>query len=365
MYLNRHAPATIIKVYEEVRSAHFERLIENDYATQLFYRKASYDFEPGMESSRIAYQGSRLSIAGEVFRSDATIVELNEPLFVRALPLTVLCLAAARLRPLRGGKRPRIVTYAIENIDVVAKVAGHSALPERCVRPFLRAALSALISGFDKVAFGTDAARRAYVAVTGVLPRKLVSQVIPPLEPACQNCDLSRKATTVLFLGAFDERKGIDILMRAWPAVIKAVPEARLDIIGKGPREMSIAEWLKQKSGVRLNIDPPRKEIHRALSATKVLVLPSISSRYWREQVGLPILEGLSHGCSVVTTEDTGLADWLKNHGHRVLPNRHTAEDLSSSLIDALREERDALNITKDLPIISGRYAAEDWLCRS
>ena len=82
----------------------------------------------------------------------------------------------------------------------------------------------------------------------------------------------------------------------------------------------------------------------------------------WREQVGLPIAEGLAHGCSRVTADQTGLADWLTAHGHIVLPAGQTTEGLALGIIAALRLRRKPESVIGDLPAVDGRLAADDWL---
>ena len=66
-------------------------------------------------------------------------------------------------------------------------------------------------------------------------------------------------------------------------------------------------------------------------------MLPSQPTSAWREQVGLPIVEGLSYGCTIVTTTETGLAGWLSEHRHRVLPADANEAQLAAAIIDALR----------------------------
>ncbi|MFY9588468.1 MAG: glycosyltransferase, partial [Actinomycetota bacterium] len=41
----------------------------------------------------------------------------------------------------------------------------------------------------------------------------------------------------VLFVGRFVEKKGLDVLLKAWPEVRAAVPDARLRVLGSGPLE--------------------------------------------------------------------------------------------------------------------------------
>jgi glycosyltransferase involved in cell wall biosynthesis len=67
-------------------------------------------------------------------------------------------------------------------------------------------------------------------------------------------------------------------------------------------------------AGVSVIVDPPRAEVHELLRSSAVVAMPSVRRPGWREQIGLPLVEGLTHGCRVVTTTETGLADDLREH---------------------------------------------------
>jgi glycosyltransferase involved in cell wall biosynthesis len=90
--------------------------------------------------------------------------------------------------------------------------------------------------------------------------------------------------------------------------------------------------------------------------------LPSRREGRWREQIGLSIVEGLAHGCHIVATPDTGLSEWLRLHGHDVLPNEFTVADLTAALRDAARNQLDPAAVRASLPPLDCRVRAENWM---
>jgi glycosyltransferase involved in cell wall biosynthesis len=186
--------------------------------------------------------------------------------------------------------------------------------------------------------------------------------VVPALPVACPCAqgDAQRRPR-VVFLGAFAARKGFPLLAEAWPLVLADQPDAELVVVGKGELE-PLAHELGALSSVRVVVDPPRDAIHEELRQARVLALPSQRAGRWREQVGLPIVEGLAHGCTVVTTDETGLADWLVETGHRVLHAPTSVEDLAGSIAAALRENRSAADVSATLPLTDGRLEADAWM---
>ena len=91
-------------------------------------------------------------------------------------------------------------------------------------------------------------------------------------------------------------------------------------------------------------------------------VLLSQPTPTWREQVGLPVVEGLAHGCTVVTTTETGLAGWLAAHGHEVLPPGAPDGEVAAAVDRALGRRRPAGDVLADLPAADGRLAADRWM---
>jgi glycosyltransferase involved in cell wall biosynthesis len=167
----------------------------------------------------------------------------------------------------------------------------------------------------------------------------------------------------VTFVGAFDERKGLRQLLAAWPQVLEARPGTPLRLLGKGGLARLALDAQDAYDDVTVLLDPERSAIHEAMRSSKVVVLLSQPSATWREQVGLPIVEGLSHGCEIVTTTETGLADWLREHGHQVLDARTSGPaEVAAAVHRSLDADRTPADVVTDLPPEDGRLAADRWM---
>jgi glycosyltransferase involved in cell wall biosynthesis len=347
------------QLYESVRTVHLERASGQE-PTAIVYRYRRYDFDESLTVGIEMVQASPIAAARLVARSHLRVLEINEPLMLGSLPTTALALFLISLRGFAGKKRPTVVTYAIGNDDPFIARA-----PLR-VRTAIRRRLERILARYvwrhtDRIAFGTEAARLTYA---GILPQASgpVSRLIPALPAACALCASDAPSETIVFLGAFSVRKGFDLVLASWAIVSEALPSARLQLLGKGPMEPEAIALASRDERVSLVVDPPRSLIHDGLRSAQVLVLPSQSSPTWREQVGLPIVEALSHGCSIVTTEETGLASWLEDHGHSVVPSSADAAALAEATVAQLRRQREAGDVLSDLPATDGRLAAENWL---
>jgi len=172
----------------------------------------------------------------------------------------------------------------------------------------------------------------------------------------------TKSPNLVTFVGSFVERKGIRELMDSWDELHSLDPDARLAVMGKGRLESEVREWARGREDISLSLDPPRAEIHETLRRSSVLVLLSQTHRYWREQLGLPILEGLSHGCEIVATSETGIAQWLQEHGHSVLPPGASPQVTAVGIRGALQRAPTRDGSLRDLPSTDRRISADRWM---
>jgi UDP-glucose:(heptosyl)LPS alpha-1,3-glucosyltransferase len=136
---------------------------------------------------------------------------------------------------------------------------------------------------------------------------------------------ISEGEQVVLFLGSGYERKG---LSRALRAFAKVTPPSRLVIVGyeRNAREY---EALAEELGIaeRCSFLGGRRDPEVYYSMADCYVLPT---RY--EPFGYSVIEALSCGVPVITTEDCGAAEVLTPEVSTVLPTDFVDEDLSSAI---------------------------------
>lgn len=346
------------RLYQSVRTAHLERARELTPATIVFAERR-YDFDQELAQSVELVDGRGWRAARHLLKNPPSVLEINEPLMLESALWTLFTVTTLRLRArVTRSPRPRIVTYAIENR--AADGNGGRRMRTRVKTQLRRVAAGVLWRHcLDRVAFGTADAQELYVAALGH-GRHVESRLIWAL-PAAVRPTVEGRERIALFVSALSERKGVDILLDSWQTVRAAVPDARLMIIGKGPLVDDVRRACAADPTMRLVIDPPRRTIHEALARARILVLPSRRTPTWREQVGLPIVEGLAHGCTVVTTTETGLAQWLRDHGHQVVAPGD-AESLGAALIAGLVHPLPLEAVLGSLPERDGRLAVDDWL---
>ena len=165
-----------------------------------------------------------------------------------------------------------------------------------------------------------------------------------PFPPATDPPVATRPFTAVA-VGRLVEKKGFDILLRAWPAVRDALPDARLRIIGDGPCAPSLHHLAGDMCGRDGSVEfagaLPEDETLQAIAAADLLVLPSRRlANGDRDGIPNAVLEAMALGVPVVTT-DAGAAGEVIADGATglLLPSPATPEMLAAAIVRLVRDE--------------------------
>jgi len=155
---------------------------------------------------------------------------------------------------------------------------------------------------------------------------------------ARERLSISSSARVVVWHGRLHAwKKGLDVLLDAWPQVTARVEDARLILVGDGPDRTSVAERARETPGVvlvdRLLHDVDRLRDH--LSAGDVYAFPSR-----HEGFAVAPIEAMATGLPIVAADVGGIAETLPDgelSGGIVVPREDRAalaEGLTRLLLD-------------------------------
>jgi glycosyltransferase involved in cell wall biosynthesis len=112
----------------------------------------------------------------------------------------------------------------------------------------------------------------------------------------------------VLYVGQFEERKGIAFLLDAFALLQKEGVPARLRLIGNGSLEGEIRARIGASDRIEIVGYVPQEKLPGQLARARCLVLPSITTDLDREPWGLVCNEAMHAGVPVVASEAVGAA---------------------------------------------------------
>jgi GT2 family glycosyltransferase len=348
-----------IRVIPELRAAHVEE-IDAVSPRELWYFTRNYD----MAVARLPPHARRRTLPGAclaLLRVRSGTLELHEPLWARYLPAWVLLAAVWRFSRFGRPRSRRAAFFAIENLDPAESLAGGDQRRLRPARACVRAGGWLVRRLAARCAFGTAGAEAVYRPL--LRGGDVITRVIPDLPARAPASRAPVDPGAVVFVGALERRKGVIALMAAWEIVEADRSGATLTLVGDGIERERVRAWVARRPASRRALGlQPRSEIATLLDGSAVLVAPSLRAPHWREQVGRPIQEAIRAGMTVVTTGETGLAEFLRAGGHRVVDPAGLPDDLARSLVDALSRPLPREHVRATLPEVPGRVVADRWL---
>ena len=142
----------------------------------------------------------------------------------------------------------------------------------------------------------------------------------------------------VLFVGRFNARKGIDVLLEAIPAVMRERPDIDFVLVGSHATSQEWRDFLVREPDrcggrVQATGQVSRSELDRLLANCLLFVAPS---RY--ESFGLIYVEAMSHGKAVVGCRAGGIPDVVTDGVTGLLAEPGNAADLASKIVTLLRD---------------------------
>ena len=155
-------------------------------------------------------------------------------------------------------------------------------------------------------------------------------------------------ARTVLLFGVMRPYKGYDFLLSAWPAVLDAVPDAQLAIVGRADEdvrndiECQVAAQGIDDSVSRVYRYLSDAELHATIDAATVLVYP-----YRNITQSGALFTGMSLGKPIVATRVGGLGETIRDGDTGLLVPFGDDEELSDALVELLQNQQRRTDLEK------------------
>ncbi len=212
-------------------------------------------------------------------------------------------------------------TYVLERADAITTICGG-----------LKNDITARGLSADRITIIPNA-----VDATGF---DLITQADPQLQKALQ----LGPGPVLGFAGSFYGYEGLDLLVRALPAIREVHPEARVLLVGGGPAEQEIRK-LAATCGVldyvHFSGRVPHEQVRRYYSLIDLLVYPRKSIRLTELVTPLKPLEAMSLGKLFIASDVGGHRELVPEHLRQYAFRADDAGDLARAALQLLAARRE------------------------
>ena len=152
-----------------------------------------------------------------------------------------------------------------------------------------------------------------------------------------------RKDKIILYAGRLIDVKGIEYLVKAFPAVLEKQANAKLLVVGSGPCKgdlVSLSERLHLHDKVVFQGAVSQEELVRYYAMADVFVLPSVTTKEGEtEGLGVVLLEAMASRVPVIGTNVGGIPDIIKDGKTGLLALQRNPHDLAEKILRILDDE--------------------------
>lgn len=178
--------------------------------------------------------------------------------------------------------------------------------------------------------------------------------VVPlPLFEEMPEQSTGQEENMLLFAGWVIPHKGLDVLIRAMPAVLKEVPEAKLHVIESGvdPDYKSKVLNLINQFGISNHIffegKKPNDQVQALLQKAEAVVVPE----QWGIAWPIFLTEAMLCGKPIVASRIGDIPEFIKNTESGLLAEREEPSDFSNKIVWMLKNKQEAKEMGENAKI--------------
>lgn len=177
------------------------------------------------------------------------------------------------------------------------------------------------------------------------------------------NIKISKDNQKIVMLGRFEKVKGMDDGIKAFKEVLKTIPNAKLEIYGRGSLEQEyrkIIEENKMKDNVTI-----KGFVNNSYEVFSTAIASLIPSQY--EGICLSMMESMACGCIPIAYDfKYGAKDLINNFENGLIVEKNNIQELACCMIKVLTDNEFATKLSKNtmkiVEIFNEEKLYNDWM---
>jgi glycosyltransferase involved in cell wall biosynthesis len=143
----------------------------------------------------------------------------------------------------------------------------------------------------------------------------------------------------ILYVGRLAYRKGLHVLVRAMPLVLKEIPNTQLLIVGEGYMDRFLRTLIKSlnlEENVKMLRFIPDEKLPELYASSHLFVLPSL----YCESFGITLLEAMASGRPIIASSVGGIPEVVEDGVTGLLFRRGNVQELADKIIRVLNDNK-------------------------
>ncbi|WP_124945844.1 TIGR04063 family PEP-CTERM/XrtA system glycosyltransferase [Sulfurirhabdus autotrophica] len=144
------------------------------------------------------------------------------------------------------------------------------------------------------------------------------------------------------FIGSFYAYEGLDLLLEAFPSILKSAPDVRLLLVGGGPQDSNLKQ-LASRLGIQDQViftgRVPHDQVQRYYDLVDILAYPRHSMRLTELVTPLKPLEAMAQGRLLVASDVGGHKELIQDGKTGILFNAEDPAALAREVLQLLDQE--------------------------
>jgi glycosyltransferase involved in cell wall biosynthesis len=172
---------------------------------------------------------------------------------------------------------------------------------------------------------------------------------------------VKKSAFTVCYVGGVDgANRGLHNLVKAWPLVLKKIPDAVLWIVGDGWVRSYLEGFVRSRDleiSIRFEGQVPFKKVAAYISAADVTIIPHVVNEHTNNTIPHKLFQYLALGKIVVTSDIKPIRRILEDTGSGVVVNEWTPEGFASAIVKSFEVlQSGAHSPNKQIQVLREKY---------
>ncbi len=217
-----------------------------------------------------------------------------------------------------------------------------------------------VINHADMITCDAETVKKEIVRMTGFSSENIVvfpwglelNQFNPNIDGSMIRKKLEWESNVILIMNrTFKPVYGIPYFIRALSRIVKACPETRVLLIGKGPLENELCHMVAEcqlDSYIHFMGWVPLEEMPKYLVASDIYVSSSLS-----DGASMCLLEAMACGLPVVVTDIPAILEWVNNGDNGYVVPRKNVEQLAEKIIRLTKSKSEREKMSKRNLIIA------------